>query len=184
MSSENIPLFFRGLLELLLHMSPQVAGAVLIPGTLALIGSSVYVRQRMPGNGAWWRERQGRLIVTVAALYTIGLEIGLILLDEFLHVTGMPEGSHGIGPFTTWLLADKVLSVSSNQVRWVGETWIPLALMVAMPWVLVAVLRRRLKLELRGVTLALGAFHLTSMLVLTVVGAVFRGPTFHLMWPW
>jgi hypothetical protein len=114
-----------------------------------------------------------------------------VLFDEKFFIAGMPEGSHGLGPFIKWVLQHAPVwmgmtakPISGDIVAWVGEILIPLILMIAIPWVLVSIVRRRYKANTREVMIALYSFYLTSFVVLSIIGTAFRGESMHLVWPW
>ncbi|MDB4895544.1 MAG: putative menaquinol-cytochrome reductase [Firmicutes bacterium] len=177
------PWYFLGLQELLLHMHPGLAGVAVPTAALVLLGMVPYIDRDRRGSGIWFSTKKGPAIVVLSAIYTAILEIGLVIFDEKFFIAGMPEGSHGLGPFVKWELMN-AFHVKADAVAWVGEIFIPIILMIAIPWILVSIVRRRYKANTREVMIALYSFYLTSFVVLSLIGTAFRGTSMHLVWPW
>lgn len=178
------PWYFLGLQELLLHMHPALAGVIVPTAALVLLGMIPYLDRDRRGTGIWFSTKRGVPIAIISAVYTAIVEIGLVIFDEFFYVTGMPAGSHGIGPWIKWMITSNS-PLTSDQVAWIGEILIPTVFMIAIPWILVSVIRRRYKnTNTREVMIALYSFYLTSFVVLSIIGTAFRGESMHLMWPW
>ncbi|HLN65064.1 MAG TPA: menaquinol-cytochrome C reductase [Symbiobacteriaceae bacterium] len=188
------PWYFLGLQELLLHMHPALAGVIVPTAALVLLGMIPYLDRDRRGTGIWFSTKKGVPIAIISAIYTAVVEIFLVVFDEYFFINGIhPEGSHGIGPFIKFglgnLLADVTgikPVVASSYTAWVGEHLIPIVFMIAIPWILVAIIRRVYngKMNTREVMIALYTFYLTSFVVLTLIGTAFRGHAMHLMWPW
>ncbi len=178
------PWYFLGLQELLLHMHPALAGVIVPTAALVLLGMIPYIDRDRRGTGIWFSTKKGVPIAIFSAIYTAIIEIGLVLFDEFFYVAGMPEGSHGIGPFIKWVLSTN-LPFTEAQVAWVGEIFIPIVFMITIPWIMVLLVKRRFgKVNTREVMISLYTFFLTSFVVLSLIGTAFRGESMHLMWPW
>lgn len=178
------PWYFLGLQELLLHMHPALAGVIVPTAALVLLGVIPYIDRDRRGTGIWFSTVRGVPIAIYSAIYTIIVEVALILFDAFFFVTGMPAGSSGIEPFTTWMLM-KTTGLSLDKVDWVGKIFIPTVFMIAIPAILVGLVRRRWpKANTRDIMIALFSFYLASFIVLTVTGTYFRGEGMKLMWPW
>lgn len=174
------PWYFLGLQELLLHMNPALAGVLVPSAVLILLGMIPYIDRDRRGTGIWFSTKKGVTIAIFSAIYTAIIEVVLVVFDEFFYVTGMPEGSHGIAPFLKWFFAKTI----GSELAWFGEILVPIILMIAIPWVLVALVKRRYKADTREVMIALYSFFLASFLVLTIIGTAFRGESMHLVWPW
>lgn len=178
------PWYFLGLQELLLHMHPALAGVIVPGAALVLLGIIPYIDRDRRGTGIWFSTKRGPRIAVFAAIYTGIVELGLIVFDEFFKLTGMPKGAHGLEPFITWGL-QKLTGMSLDQVDWVGKIFLPIVLMIAIPWIMVAILRRIFKgMHTREVMVALYSFYLASFIILTIIGTAFRGHSMELMWPW
>jgi menaquinol-cytochrome c reductase cytochrome b/c subunit len=177
------PWYFLGLQELLLHMHPALAGVIVPTAALVLLGMVPYIDRDRRGSGIWFSTKKGPSIAVLSAIYTAIIEIGLVIFDEKFFIAGMPEGSHGLAPFIKWVLMN-ALGVKADAVAWVGEIFIPIVLMIAIPWILVSIVRRRYKANTREVMISLYSFYLTSFVVLSIIGTAFRGTSMHLVWPW
>ncbi|MEW8977224.1 MAG: menaquinol-cytochrome C reductase [Symbiobacterium sp.] len=177
------PWYFLGLQELLLHMDPALAG-VIVPGAcLVLLATIPYIDRDRRGTGIWFSTKKGVPITVFSAVYTAVIEIALVLVDEVLRVSGMEEGSHGVSATVTWLLTEKA-GFATEAVSWIGSIFIPLCLMIGIPWVLAAIVRRRYQANTREIMIALYTFFFTSFLVLSGIGTFFRGESMRLVWPW
>lgn len=176
------PWYFLGLQELLLHMDPALAGVVVPTAALVLLGMIPYIDKDRRGTGIWFSTKKGVPIAVFSAIYTLIIEVALVVFDEFFVWPGMPEGSHGIGPFITWVLME--MGAARDAVAWIGSIFLPTLLMIAIPWILVVLVKRRYKANTREVMIALYTFYLTSFVVLSGIGTFFRGESMHLVWPW
>lgn len=176
------PWYFLGLQELLLHMDPALAGVIVPTAALVLLGMIPYIDRDRRGTGIWFSTKNGVPITIFSAIYTAIIEIALVVFDEFFVFPGMPEGSHGIGPFITWLGMNAGLA--RDQVSWIGSIFIPTLFMIAIPWILVVLVKRRYKANMREIMIALYTFYFTSFIVLSAIGTFFRGESMRLMWPW
>lgn len=177
------PWYFLGLQELLLHMHPALAGVIVPTAALVLLGMVPYIDRDRRGTGIWFSTKKGVPIAILSAIYTAIIEIGLVLFDEKFYIAGMPEGSHGIGPFIKWVLMNAT-GLKADAVAWVGEILIPIIFMIAIPWILVSIVRKRYKPNTREIMICLYSFYLTSFVVLSIIGTAFRGTSMHLVWPW
>jgi len=177
------PWYFLGLQELLLHMHPALAGVLVPTAALVLLGMIPYIDRDRRGTGIWFSTKKGVPIAVFASIYTAVIEIALVIFDEFFYLPGMPAGSHGIAPFLKWAIVS-VTGVNETYVAWIGEIFVPLIFMIAIPWILVVIVRRLYKANTREVMIALYTFYLTSFVVLSLVGTAFRGESMHLVWPW
>jgi len=176
------PWYFLGLQELLLHMDPALAGVIVPGAALVLLAMIPYVDRDRRGSGIWFSTKKGVPIAIFSAIYTAVIEIALVLVDEVVRVPGMPEGSYRISATVTYLLEQTGLPTSA--VSWVGSIFIPLVLMIGIPWVLAVIVRRRWQANTREVMIALYTFYFTSFIVLSSIGTFFRGESMHLVWPW
>lgn len=183
------PWYFLGLQELLLHMHPALAG-VIVPGLVLLLLAMIpYIDRDKRGTGIWFSTKKGIPITIFASIYTVIWELALVLMDEF-WVT-QPEGVtaplKGIERNITHFLNTtfpQLLAVPGVGWEWFGKILLPSVLMVAIPWVLVVIVRRRWQANTREVMIALFSFYIASFIFLTIIGTAFRGESMNLMWPW
>jgi hypothetical protein len=148
-----------------------------------LVGLIPYIDRDRRGTGIWFSTKRGIPITIFAAIYTAVVEIFLVVFDEKFYISGMPDGSHGIGPFVKWVLMSAT-GLTADKVSWVGEIFIPIVFMIAIPWILVRMVQKRWKPNTREIMIALYTFYLVSFIVLSLIGTAFRGHSMHLMWPW
>jgi menaquinol-cytochrome c reductase cytochrome b/c subunit len=203
------PWYFLGLQELLLHMNPALAGVIVPTAVLVLLGMIPYIDQDRRGTGIWFSTKKGVPIAIFSSIYTAVIEIGLVIFDQFLILPGMAEGSKGLaksithllstGPIQkglTWLVDlvqldvliktwdPKYTEITDAKIAWIGEIFVPMVIMIAIPWILVLIVRKRFNANTREIMIALYSFFLTSFVVLSIIGTAFRGEGMNLMWPW
>lgn len=181
------PWYFLGLQELLLHMHPALAGVIVPGAALLLLAMIPYVDRDRRGTGSWFSTRKGIPITIFAWVYTWIWELALILIDEF-WITKDAAGQEikGIERHLTFWLNDLFPGMVNIGVgwEWLGKILLPSVLMVAIPWILADIVRRRWKANTREVMIALGTFYFASFVLLTIIGTAFRGHSMLLMWPW
>lgn len=178
------PWYFLGLQELLLHMHPALAGVMVPTVALVLLGLIPYIDRDRRGTGIWFSTKRGVPIAIFAAIYTWIVELALIFFDEWFVTSGMPEGSHGLEPWVTYKLRAWT-GLGLDMVDWVGKIFIPTIIMIAVPWVLVVLLRKRYKdMSTREIMIGLFTFYLASFIILTIIGTAFRGESMRLLPPW
>lgn len=183
------PWYFLGLQELLLHMHPALAG-VIVPGAVLLLLAMIpYIDRDRRGTGIWFSTKKGVPITIFSAIYTFIWEIALILIDEFW----VTQPAYAKAPLkgiernlTEWLNYNipALVHVPGLGWDWLGKILLPSIIMVAIPWILVLIVRRRWHANTREVMIALYTFFFTSFIVLTIIGTAFRGESMNLMWPW
>jgi menaquinol-cytochrome c reductase cytochrome b/c subunit len=156
------PWYFMGLQEMLEHMHPLVAG-VLVPTVLVLFLLALpYLDPSRADTGVWFASPRGKRVVGLAALYALVVVPLLIVLD---NTFSLREALRGSVP------------------EWLAQQVLPAAILfvvVALP----AVMLRLRQGNPREMLLLLFTVMLTSAVVLTVCGFLFRGPGFKLYWPW
>lgn len=156
------PWYFVGLQELLEHMHPLLAGVLIPTGLILFLIVLPYLDVERRGVGIWFGGPRGRRLVLRTALYTAVVMSAYILGD---NAFSLREALRESAPI------------------WVAQGILPaaiLAVLVSLPAVVVAA---------RGgnrqqVFLVLFTVALTSAVVFTVSGFLFRGPGFQLYPPW
>jgi hypothetical protein len=156
------PWYFVGLQELLEHMHPTLAG-VIIPTVLVLFLIALpYIDYSRANVGVWFSTPRGRRIVVLTTLYTLVVMPAYIALDNAFSLRELLRDS---GP------------------QWIVQGLLPaviLGLLVVLP---LLVLWRK-KASRRELMLSLFTVMITSAVVFTVSGFLFRGPGFKMYWPW
>jgi len=154
------PWYFVGFQELQLHFHPLVA-VVFIPALVALALVAIpYLRYAEEQSGPWFLSRVGRRSAALAGVVGFCVTPVLILLDEFL------------------------LQPSAGLPSLVGRGLVPLVLGVAVVLGFRSVLVRRFGASKAEVVQAVFVLFLAVMVVLTMTGVWFRGPSMALVWPW
>ena len=153
------PWYFAGFQELLLHV-PPICAVLVIPGaTLLGLGLVPFFKNDSPQEGIWFISPKGRRLASGAALLSLVLTPGWILLDEFVFSTGDPAAgaAHGWGGFG--ILVAGIAGVYLAIGRALGAT--PAETRQAVFVIL---------------TVGFG--------VLTLTNLWFRGVSMALAWPW
>ncbi len=156
------PWYFMGLQEMLEHGHPTLM-AVIFPTLLVLFVLAIpYIDNSREAAGVWFSSQRGKKLTLYTAIYTAVMQIAFILLDNFLQPR---EALRGILPdFVVQVLLPGVI----------------MALIVLIPVLVIW----RTKPSAREVLLVLFTVMITSALVFTLTGFLFRGPGFKLFWPW
>jgi hypothetical protein len=157
------PWYFLNLQELLLHMHPALAGVIVPTAALVLIAAIPFVDRSPLGVGILFTSAKGKMIVLFSAVYTIVIEVGLILFDHFIGVT---RSLQPIAPAFVYLQA------------------IPVAIMVGFSVLLALMVKVIFKPTRRELIMALFTGFVVTYFVLTISGTSFRGPGMELFLPW
>jgi menaquinol-cytochrome c reductase cytochrome b/c subunit len=152
--------YFVSLQEMLLHMSPLLAGLV-IPGVLILCLLALpYFDRSTKDRGIWFASHNGKRIAVFAAIYTTVWQVALVLFDAYFPVRSLvPEP-----PF-------------------IAEWIIPVGVIGGLV-LLLYLLVRRLKATRREIMVGLFTAFVTTYFVLTIIATFFRGHGMALTWPW
>ena len=156
------PWYFMGVQELLVHLHPSFAVLVVPLLCAGFLAGLPFLHYAEVPSGLWFLSERGRGAAARAAAAAVLLVPAAVLLDErVLHwaslLPGLPAAvSTGLVPFTLW---------------------------GAIVLALVLLLRRSLSLTRLEAVQALFTFLAVALVVLTVVGVVFRGPGMRLVWP-
>ncbi len=152
--------YFLSLQELLLHMSPVLAGLVIPVLMLVALMAIPYIDRSTEDVGIWFASPKGRKIAVFATFYTTVCLVGLILFDEYVRVRSL---------------------VSTPEVV---PAWIvPVAVIGGLTFLLYRLLRRWHP-NRREIMIGLFTGFVVSYVVTTIVGIFFRGFGMHLTWPW
>ncbi len=170
------PWYFLNLQELLLHMSPDLAG-VIIP-TLALVGIAAipYLDNKPEGAGVWFYSRKGIPITIFTFIYTFIAEIALVLVDAQF-------------PAKTWFanIVSGIIPDPATQgivVQAFAGYIYPLTLIAVLTGILVLIMLKVWKANRTEIIIALFTGFVASYTLLTIIGTAFRGPSMSLYWPW
>lgn len=156
------PWYFMGLQEMLEHGHPTLM-AVLLPSLMVLFVIAIpYLDNSRVGSGRWFTSRRGKLISAYTALYALVVMPAYILFDNAFPPR---ELLRGLAP------------------DWVAQFVIPALVMGAILAAPLLILRRY-QPDAREVMLVLFTLLFVSAVVFTITGFFFRGPGFHLYWPW
>lgn len=159
------PWYFMGLQELLEHMHPFFAG-VALPGAMILFLIAIpYLDQSKAGIGRWFTSQRGKDITKWTAIYTTIVFPAFVVLDYFFPPR---ETFRGMLP------------------TWVTGSLIPVTILVFLAFFPVFYVWRRSKGKAtpRELIMALFTVMVVAGFWLTIVGFFFRGPGFHMYWPW
>ena len=159
------PWYFLNLQELLLHMHPSLAGVIVPTMALVLIAAILFVDRSPLGVGILFTSDKGKRIAAVSAVFTVVVELGLILFDQYVGVTKQLSG--------------KVPDIIYEQM-------IPVAVMVGFSVVLALFVSWHFKPTRRELIIALFTGFVASYFFLTIIGTFFRGygMELQLYWPW
>jgi len=156
------PWYFMGLQEMLEHGHPTLM-AVVLPTIMVLFVLAIpYLDNTRQGSGRWFTSPRGKRITLYTAVYALLVMPAYILLDNAFPPRELLRG----------LTPD-----------WVSQIVIPALILGAIVAVPLLVLRR-FRPDSREVMLALFTLLFVSAVVFTLTGFFFRGPGFHLYWPW
>ena len=156
------PWYFMGFQELLIHLHPAVAVLALPLAGVVFLAGLPFLHYDAAPSGHWFHSPRGRRSVVLAALAALVLVPAAVLLDEFLR----RAAQHGADPPTA-----------------VAAGLLPLAVCAALVVALVLSLKRGLALTRYEAMQSLFTFLTVALLVLTIIGVVFRGPEMRLVWP-
>lgn len=158
------PWYFLNLQELLLHMHPSLAGVIVPTIFLLALCALPYFDRDKSDVAIYFATPAGKQIAIFSAVYTTFLLCALILFDEIIGTRPLLGGLGLPAPII--------------------EIVIPVAAMIALPALLVYLVRRKWQANRREIIIALFTGFVFTYIVLTVVGTFFRGPGMQLFWPW
>jgi hypothetical protein len=199
------PWYFMNLQELLLHMNPSLAG-VIVPTLVAVLLMAIpYIDRKTDNVGHWFMTRKGLEVTLFSMIYTILSGIALVLFDAYftLDPKGFIVGEckdcvpRSGGAFTSVL---KYLVATQGWPTWLVQVPEPLSIFIYDDWltgwilpgglivvlavVLCLIVRYRWNGGVEEIMNALFTGFVFTWLFTTVIGALFRGPSQLLGWPW
>jgi quinol-cytochrome oxidoreductase complex cytochrome b subunit len=156
------PWYFAGLQELLLHFHPVVAVSV-IPLLAGIFLVSVpYLAYPQSTEGIWFASASGKLQSILTAVTAATITAAMILVDAlFIKTASWPVD-------ISLLVRDGILPLLLTSVLTAGG---------------IMALRKRWAATLNESVQALFLVMVTALVVLTLVGIFFRGPSMQLAWP-
>jgi menaquinol-cytochrome c reductase cytochrome b/c subunit len=163
------PWYFLNLQELLLHMNAGLAGVIIPTVALVAIAAIPYIDRSPLGVGILGTSSKGRKIIVFSTVFTVVVEIAMVVLDERSDRT-----QFGIG---RWLRDNGAPEIVYN-------TLLPSVIILIFIGILMALVQRIYRPTLREMIIALFTGFFVSYIVLTFLGTSFRGPLQALMWPW
>ncbi len=159
------PWYFMGLQEMLEHMHPTLAGVILPTFAVLFLFAIPYLDNNRSGSGRWFTSPRGKRIVFYTTLYALVAIPAFVLMD-----TAFPPREL-LRAFLPPLLTQAVIPGAI------------MGLLVIIPVLFVWRFKRG-NTNAREIMLILFTMLLISAIVLTVTGFLFRGPGFHLYFPW
>jgi hypothetical protein len=156
------PWYFAGLQELLLHIHPAAAVSVIpLVAGIFLLGIP-YLDYPRTTEGIWFASARGRTQSLRAATAAVVVTPALIVFDALVVKTA--PWAAGMSP----LVRDGILPLVFFSILTGGG---------------VLIMRRRLKATTNETVQSIFVVMGTALIVLTVVGGFFRGPSMRLIWP-
>ncbi len=156
------PWYFSGFQELFLHLHPVLAVFVLPALALCAFLLIPYFRYEKNSGGIWFVSQRGRQFAIASMICAILITVVWILADEFLvGIEGMPSAASSLLAKTLFPLGGIIVGVG-GFLFWA---------------------RRKKNLPLNETVQTLFVFFMTSFVVFTIVGSLFRGEGMALIWP-
>jgi hypothetical protein len=153
------PWYFMGIQEMLMHFHPVFA-LMVIPGLL-LFGllSIPYINYEANTTGVWFCSYKGRQTALVSVILAILLTVGAVLLDEFVIGAGQ-----------------------TGSASLVNNGLLPFVIVLVLCIGFYRVIRKSFDATNNEAIQALFTLLITAFVVLTMIGAWFRGTGMQLMW--
>ena len=180
------PWYLLNLQELLLHMDKGLAGVVVPTIWIVFMMAIPYIDRSRDGIGHWFTNAAGKRSAVFAAVFTAVVVPALIALDAIVKVdrraidpaTGNHTGPGwpGYGTFAT--------EHFPGGSELIPNYVIPIFLMLALPVLLVLLLKRLFGAGTREWMIGIWTGFVVTYLVLTLVGTSMRGPGMDLYAPW
>lgn len=203
------PWYFLNLQELLLHMHPALAGVIVPTVALVLLAAIPYVDRGREGVGTYFHSAKGKAIALFSAVFTGVVTMALIFIDAVMKASApryttvervtelggeileVREGT----PMTLGVLDPGIWIFPQGYAAWadahlpggkamIPDIIIPTFLMLALPVLLVMIVKQRWNADRREWMIALFTGFITVYLLLVLVGTAMRGPGMDLFMPW
>jgi hypothetical protein len=176
------PWYFLNLQELLLHMHPSLAGVIVPAGVVfAAIPLIPYFDRNTADVGRWFGTPKAKAICWFTTVYTVIVEIALVLFDEWVGVKPLMQSL--ATTFHAPILSDvNPLGIGALSLP---NVIVPVFLMIFPIFVLIWLIKVIYRPDgMRDYMFALFTGFVISYVFLTIVGTFFRGQQMILMWPW
>jgi len=157
------PWYFVGLQELLLHFHPTWAVVILPAMFLVALLAIPYLRYDPPLEGRWFVSDSGRSLAVAGSVAALALTPLWVLLDEYVI------------DWSAWL---------AGLPPTLSEGLVPAVVALTLAWGVVRLAGRQYGGNRQERLQAGFAFFATALVILTVIGAWFRGRGMTLGWPW
>jgi menaquinol-cytochrome c reductase cytochrome b/c subunit len=176
------PWYFLNLQELLLHMHPALAGVIVPTAAIVALFAIPYVDTSREGVGTYFHSRKGRSVAIFSAIFSTVTLMGLIVVDAVMKASDAaglhlgfvrPEDAPFLpffpNGYATW--ADEHLPGGKS---FIPDIVIPIVLMLALPALLVLLVKRIYGADRREWMIALFTGFITVYFVMTFVGTSMR----------
>jgi quinol-cytochrome oxidoreductase complex cytochrome b subunit len=157
------PWYFAGIQELLMHFHPFFAGFFIPLLAIILVSFLPFLKYREPATGKWFHSENGKSASKFSAVFAVFLTLILVLLSEYLI------------NFETLL---------SSLPAFISNGVIPFAIIILMFYLYYKFISKKYNLSLNESVQALFVFLITSFIILTLIGILFRGVDMALSFPW
>ena len=200
-NSSKAPWYFMNLQELLLHMNPSLAG-VIIPTNLVplLLMAIPYIDRKVDNVGHWFMSQKGKEITLFTTVYTVVVGIMLALFDSYFTLDPLKDPIPRSGGafkavlnylvkeqgWPEWLRSAPVVNGVTLPMYpdWLTGWILPSIMIVGAMVILALIVKFRWKGGIEEIMLAYFTGFAVTWFFTTTVGALFRGPSQLLGWPW
>lgn len=153
------PWYFMGIQEILLHFHPLFASFVIPVLITAALLCLPWLRYDTDTSGVWFASQRGRRTALAAAGISIVATVSAVLLNEWVFKAG----------------------ASASPGMW-RNGLLPLGFVLGFCVLFHVFLRKRIGADRNEAVQALFTLVVVSLLTLTLIGALFRGPGMQLVW--